>query len=170
MPIPSSSATRGEEISVSTPSIEIVPASGRFSPERIPISVDFPAPFSPSRQCTSPRRSVRSIRSFASTPGNPFVIPASSTIGVSVGALTLVGSVCCKSGPPAVEKKTTAGGVRDRMDYLISLFTSPALLAAGILTAPLRIFARAAVISAQVFAGMYLVFSSEMPPFFRFRS
>ena len=67
-------------------------------------------------------------------------------------------------------KKTTAGGVRDRTDYLISLFTSPALLAAGILIAPLRIFARAAVISAQVFAGMYFVFSSEMPPFFRFRS
>ena len=97
VPMPSSSAVRGDEIAVSIPSIRIVPASGRFRPERMPIRVDLPAPFSPSRQCTSPRRSVRSMRSFASTPGNAFVIPASSTIGVSVGSLTLVGSVCLKT-------------------------------------------------------------------------
>ncbi len=48
--MPRSSAVRGEEITVSTPSIRIVPESGRFNPERIPISVDLPAPFSPSRQ------------------------------------------------------------------------------------------------------------------------
>ena len=84
VPIPSSSARRGEEIAVSAPSIRIVPASGRISPERMPISVDLPAPFSPSRQCTSLRRSVRSTSSFASTPGNDLVIPTSSTIGAPV--------------------------------------------------------------------------------------
>ena len=55
--------------------------------------------------------------SFASTPGNAFVIPSSSTIGVSVGSLTLVGSVCFRSVPPAVFLHTTGGTTLQ--DYLI---------------------------------------------------
>src|SRR5215813_7948441 len=48
------------------------------------ISVDFPAPFSPSSACTSPRRKSKSMWSLASTPGNCFVIPRSSrTAGAS---------------------------------------------------------------------------------------
>src|SRR5215210_805982 len=47
------------------------------------ISVDLPAPFSPSRAWTSPWIRSRSIRSLASTPGNCFVIPASSRRGAS---------------------------------------------------------------------------------------
>ena len=122
------------------------------------------------------------MRSFASTPGNAFVIPTSSTIGVSVGSLTLVGSVCLKKTPwgqdascpqgcvdPPAAVDSTAGAAT-LQDYLISFWTWPALLAAGILIVPLMIFAFAAVISAQVFAGMYFDFSSEMPPFFRLRS
>src|ERR1700731_1899555 len=85
-------------MTVSTPSILIVPASGRISPERMPIRVDLPAPFSPSRQCTSPRWRERSTRSLASTPGNAFVIPESSTnaVPVSLRAFTVLGSVCSK--------------------------------------------------------------------------
>ena len=45
------------------------------------MSVDLPAPFSPSRQCTSPRRTLSEMRSLARTPGNAFVIPTRSTAG-----------------------------------------------------------------------------------------
>src|SRR5438093_12401743 len=49
------------------------------------ISVDLPAPFSPSRACTSPRRRSKSTSSLASTPGNRFVMPRSSrTAGASM--------------------------------------------------------------------------------------
>src|SRR6266550_7455370 len=47
------------------------------------ISVDLPAPFSPRRACTSPRRRSKSMWSLASTPGNCFVIPRSSRTGGS---------------------------------------------------------------------------------------
>src|SRR6185436_12307151 len=47
------------------------------------ISVDLPAPFSPSNACTSPRRRSKSMWSFASTPGNCLVIPRSSRTGGS---------------------------------------------------------------------------------------
>ena len=63
----------------SLPSIRIRPLSGCSMPDRIPISVDFPAPFSPSRQCTSPRYMVRLIASLARTPGNCLVTSTSST-------------------------------------------------------------------------------------------
>src|SRR3954462_7273752 len=47
------------------------------------ISVDLPAPFSPSKACTSPRRRSKSMWSLASTPGNCFVIPRSSSTGAA---------------------------------------------------------------------------------------
>ena len=57
------------------------PASGRYMPERMLISVDLPAPFSPSSACTSPAQSVRSMPSLATTPGKTLVIPRSSQSG-----------------------------------------------------------------------------------------
>src|SRR3954452_21418410 len=42
-------------------------------------SVDLPAPFSPSSACTSPSAASNSTPSFATTPGNRFVIPRSAT-------------------------------------------------------------------------------------------
>src|SRR5437867_7427036 len=42
-------------------------------------SVDLPAPFSPSSACTSPSAASKSTPSFATTPGNRFVIPRSLT-------------------------------------------------------------------------------------------
>ena len=83
---------------------------------------------------------------------------------------TRVGSVCPKCAPPAVCVRPPRAGATFPVPYLISFWTSPALLAAGILIEPLMIFALAAVISAQAEAGMYFDFSSEMPPFFRLRS
>ena len=48
MPIPSLIAADGEAISTGLPSTRISPASGLYRPYRTDISVDLPAPFSPS--------------------------------------------------------------------------------------------------------------------------
>src|SRR5262245_49077357 len=45
------------------------------------MSVDFPAPFSPSNMCTSPPLSVRSTPASATTPGKDFRMPRISRIG-----------------------------------------------------------------------------------------
>ena len=47
MPIPSAAAARGLSSRAGAPSIEMLPALDSSSPERIFISVDLPAPFSP---------------------------------------------------------------------------------------------------------------------------
>jgi len=44
------------------------------------MSVVLPAPFSPSRPCTSPARSTRSTASLATTPGKRLVMPRISTV------------------------------------------------------------------------------------------
>ena len=168
VPIPSSSATRGDEIVVPFPSIRIVPESGRIRPERIPISVDLPAPFSPSRQCTSPRRRVRLTRSLASTPGNALEISASSTIGVSLLAFT-VSAQCAREERAARGTPIAAGGRTWSLPYCSSFWTSPALCVTGIWIFPAMIFACAALICAQTAAGMYFERSSETPPFLRLR-
>ena len=49
------------------------------------MSVDFPAPFSPSSAWISPGRTSRSIPSLATTPGYRFVMPRIS----SAGAVTI---------------------------------------------------------------------------------
>src|SRR6266511_5099642 len=82
--MPCSRAARGESMRAGRPSTRISPASGRVMPERMMISVDLPAPFSPSRQWTSPRRRATETSSFASTPGKRFVMPTSSTAGAAV--------------------------------------------------------------------------------------
>src|SRR6185437_1569125 len=45
-------------------------------------SVDLPAPFSPSSACTSPSAASKWTPSFATTPGNRFVMSRSSTAAV----------------------------------------------------------------------------------------
>src|SRR4051812_21320258 len=70
MPMPAPIASAGEENDSSRPSTSIVPESGFWTPYRIFISVDLPAPFSPTRACTVPRRTVTLTWSFAMTPGN----------------------------------------------------------------------------------------------------
>ena len=61
------------------PPSSISPASGRCAPASTLISVDLPAPFCPSRQCTSPARTSRSTPSSARTPGNVFTMPRISS-------------------------------------------------------------------------------------------
>ena len=53
----------------STPSVRIVPESGATTPPSTFISVDLPAPFSPTRPMTSPRSTERLTASSATTPG-----------------------------------------------------------------------------------------------------
>src|SRR3954453_12234404 len=48
------------------------------------MSVDLPAPFSPTIAWMVPRRTVRLTSELATTPGNRLVIPLSSTAGGSV--------------------------------------------------------------------------------------
>src|SRR4051794_35365268 len=55
------------------------------------ISVDLPAPFSPSRACTSLWRRSKSTLSFARTPGKRLVIPRSSRRGASAIRAILTG-------------------------------------------------------------------------------
>ena len=81
--IPSRSASATSRISTRRPSSSIVPESGRTMPPSTLISVDFPAPFSPSRAWISPARSAKSTASRAVTPPNRFVIPRSASRGRS---------------------------------------------------------------------------------------
>ncbi len=52
MPMPRAIASIGEEKLTCSPETAMVPSSGFCTPYRIFISVDFPAPFSPTRACT----------------------------------------------------------------------------------------------------------------------
>src|SRR3954453_10938123 len=47
----------------------------------------LPAPFSPSSACTSPAPASKSTPSFATTPGNRFVMPRSATAAPSGAAV-----------------------------------------------------------------------------------
>src|SRR5207302_11056532 len=68
------------------------------------MSVDFPAPFSPRRAWTSPRLRSKSTWSFASTPGNRFVMPRSSiTVAASLGV-------------DSMRRATTSGAEAPRVD------------------------------------------------------
>src|SRR5213594_926410 len=81
--MPSARASRGLRISTARPLIRISPASFEYAPLRIFISVDFPAPFSPSRRWTAPASSVRSTPSSATTPGNTLRMPRISSTGAA---------------------------------------------------------------------------------------
>lgn len=59
MPMPSFTAWLGDSMRTSFPSRKILPSVGWYRPIRIFISVDLPAPFSPSSVSTSPQLTVR---------------------------------------------------------------------------------------------------------------
>src|SRR5690242_9233914 len=84
MPIPAAMASFGERKCSSRPFTVIVPSSGRCMPYSVRISVDLPAPFSPTMAWISPARTSMLMSSLATTPGNRLVIPRSSTAGACV--------------------------------------------------------------------------------------
>ena len=67
-------ASLGSLISTGSPLIFICPSSGWYKPNKIDISVDFPAPFSPNNACISPCSTCKVTLSFALIPGNSFVM------------------------------------------------------------------------------------------------
>src|SRR5215211_3159168 len=70
-------AASGVSRSNALPPRVIVPSSGAMTPPATPMSVDLPAPFSPSNACTSPARAAKSTSRNATTPGNRFQMPDS---------------------------------------------------------------------------------------------
>ena len=92
MPMPRSSASRGLSKCTTSLLSEIVPSSGRYKPVRTLESVDFPAPFSPSKACTSPARASKSTPSLATTPGNRLTMPFMVTVSLESVSSTISGS------------------------------------------------------------------------------
>src|SRR5215204_5414904 len=79
--IPAACDSRGSAKETSSPLKRTWPSSGLYTPVITLIKVDFPAPFSPTRACTSPGCSSKETSSRASTPGNRFVTRRTSRIG-----------------------------------------------------------------------------------------
>src|SRR5262249_18114356 len=88
--MPRSKACRGEANATGAPSIRYSPRLGRCTPARILMSVDLPAPLSPSRQWTSPTCTVKFTSCSATTVPKDFDTPLSSMIGCMAG-LPLLG-------------------------------------------------------------------------------
>src|SRR5207245_6880944 len=66
---PSDCDAAGEGSVISRPPISTLPESGSAEPAATAISVDFPAPFSPTRACTSPSATSKLTPLRATTPG-----------------------------------------------------------------------------------------------------
>jgi hypothetical protein len=87
IPTPLTIAVRGAYPVTSSPPISTEPASGLTVPERIPIRVLLPAPFSPTSTWISPPRTDSEIPSFARSVPYVFETDRSSTLtGPAVGA------------------------------------------------------------------------------------
>ena len=85
MPMPTSIASVGDLNTRGSPATRISPSSGFCTPYRIFISVDLPAPFSPTRAWTVPGRIVSSTSWLAMTPGKRLPMPGQDDLrGVDV--------------------------------------------------------------------------------------
>ena len=73
--MPSRDASLGRVTTTQLSPTKKSPSSAACTPLRILMSVDLPAPFSPSKAWISPRFRSRSTPSSAVTPGNRFLIP-----------------------------------------------------------------------------------------------
>src|SRR4051794_9485702 len=92
MPTPALMASAGEWRLTSVPLISIVPESGGCTPYRIFISVDLPAPFSPTIAWMVPRPTSMLMSSLAITPGNRLPMPRRRTaISAGAGAVSAAG-------------------------------------------------------------------------------
>src|SRR6266850_4287584 len=79
--MPAFRASRGEVKRTGSPSTASVPSSGGWTPERVLMSVDLPAPLSPSRQLISPARTARETPSRATTAPKYFEMLRASRSG-----------------------------------------------------------------------------------------
>ena len=78
-PMPSASASPTPRIVTGLPSKTTSPSSGTYTPPRIFMSVDLPAPFSPMSATTSPGPTDRLTAPSAVTPGKRLVMARSSS-------------------------------------------------------------------------------------------
>src|SRR3954451_2814537 len=85
--MPSERAWSTERSSTSSPLITSRPASGFWKPEMILISVDLPAPLSPSRPSTSPLPRCRSMLRSAVTGPKRFDTPSTRRTSSDTAAL-----------------------------------------------------------------------------------
>ena len=99
--IPERLRVRGPSIVDRLPVELDLAASRAIAPLRIFISVDLPAPFSPSRTCTSPLRTSRSTPSSATTPGNVLRMPRMRSAGGAAPA----SSCCFTPSPPRPHRR-----------------------------------------------------------------
>lgn len=116
------------------------------------------------------------MSSLAWTPGYALLMPISSTTGDPPGEGGRSGAfpsgavtVAVSSNDERPRRPEPPRTPVERRCYLVSLSTQPLVEQSGTLTFPLMIPALAFWICAQAAAGMYLVLSSETPPFFRLR-
>jgi hypothetical protein len=91
----------GVRPSDSVPPISIVPESGTSDPEATAMSVDLPAPFSPSNACTSPARAANVTSESATTPGKRFQISESRISTGAVSSTSLLSQPRGARGRPA---------------------------------------------------------------------
>src|SRR6187397_1271005 len=84
MPMPTLRASAGEAKRTATPSTRTSPSSGWTAPARIFMSVDFPAPFSPTTAWTMPGAMARSTPVRAWIP--PYALRRSTTSTAGGGA------------------------------------------------------------------------------------
>src|ERR687889_2465728 len=89
--MPSARETCGSMCATRRPATSIVPASGATAPVMILISVDLPAPFSPTSACTSPAHRSKDTPRSARTPAYDLVIDSArrSTRAGCIGSALL---------------------------------------------------------------------------------
>src|SRR5690606_34679901 len=81
--MPASSASRGVEKETGCPSTRKVPLVGLCTPDSVLMRVDLPAPLSPRRQSTSPRRTFMETPASATTGPKCFTRSRTSISGTS---------------------------------------------------------------------------------------
>ena len=122
MPMPRSRPARGESMRTSRPSTRMVPLSGWYSPDRMLMSVDLPAPFSPSRHRTSPahRREADAVVGDDAREGlgDAGQLDRGSGSVPAVGLPDVAGSVSAMT--PASPARVDAAGV-EHGDYCAGL-------------------------------------------------
>src|SRR6476660_115798 len=85
--MPARSESSGSRGAKGWPANVISPESACSAPARMFMSVDLPAPFSPSRAWTSPARASKSTWSLARTPGKDLTTPTASRAAGMAGVV-----------------------------------------------------------------------------------
>ncbi len=110
--IPAACASWGLRKRTSWPSMRIRPESGKWTPEMTLMSVDLPAPFSPTSACTWPASVAKWTSSSALTPGNDFEMFSSSSKAVMRPRSPLL--IRASDAPTALRRHQTDSPISQR--------------------------------------------------------